>query len=150
MTTFERIVSELGDGLGIALAPDSAGIVQLFAENRLVLFRADETAERELTVFSTVAVAPDGGFKPETLKRALSMNFFGREVVGHHLGLFGDSLVLSATIPLADLSAEDLADRIVMLARLAGTLSGSLDSAAPAAEVAASASPLDIGGFMAV
>ena len=86
---------------------------------------------------------------PATLKRALAMNLFGREVVGHHLGLFADSLVLSASIPLADLSAEDLADRIVMLARLAGTLSGSFESAAPTVEAAASMS-LDAGGFIAV
>ena len=149
MTTFERLVTELGDGLGISLVPDSADVVRLYVENRLVLLHPDETRERELTVFSTVAVAPEGGFPPATLKRALAMNLFGREVVGHHLGLFADSLVLSASIPLADLSAEDLADRIVMLARLAGTLSGSFESAAPTVEAAASMS-LDAGGFIAV
>ena len=56
MTTYERIISELGDGLGIDLAPDGSGVTEVCAEDRIVLLRADETGERELTVF-TVAMA---------------------------------------------------------------------------------------------
>ena len=133
MTTYERLISELGDGLGIALAPDADGIADLSVEDRLVTLRADATGEHELTAFTDVASAPEGGFPPETLKRALAMNLFGKEVVGHHLGLFASTLYLSATIPIADLQCENLADRLLVLSRLAGTLSASLnDGAAPA------------------
>ena len=128
MTTYERIISELGDGLGMALAPDSSGLTELFAENRAVLVRADETGENELTVFTTVATAPEDGFPADTLKRALAMNLFGREVAGHHLGFFADTLILSASLPLADLTAEALGDRLVMLARVADTLAGQLEA----------------------
>ena len=148
MTTYERLISELGNGLGIALAPDGGGVTQLFAENRFVLLHADETGERELTVFSVIALAPEDGFPPETLKRALAMNFFGHEVVGHHLGLFADSLILSASLPITDLAAETLAERIVMLARLANTLSGSLACPEPAAAPADDTAPCLGGNFV--
>ena len=111
MTTYERLISELGDGLGIALSPDSAGLTEVFVEDRAVLVRADETGERELTIFTVLATAPEEGFSSAALQRALEMNLFGREVVGHHLGLFADSLILSSALPLEDLSAEALADR---------------------------------------
>ena len=133
MTTYERILSELGEGLGLDLAPDGSGVAEVCAEDRVVLLRADETGERELTVFAVVSTAPEGGFPAVTLERALSANLFGREVAGLHLGLFADTLILSDSLPLENLSAEALAERIVMLARLAGKLSGMLASPAPAA-----------------
>ncbi len=144
MTTYERLVSELGDGLGTALAPDGSGLTEVFAEDRAVLLRPDETGEAELTVFATVATAPAGGFTPDALKRALSMNLFGREVAGHHLGLFADTLILSAALPIPDLSAEALAERIVMLARLANTLADAL--AVPASAGLADGEYSRIGG----
>lgn len=144
MTTYERLVSELGGGLGIDLAPDASGLAEVFTEDRAVLLRADETGERELTAFTVVATAPEDGFAPDTLKRALAMNLFGREVAGRHLGLFANSLVLSAALPLADLSAESLAEHLVALARLAETLSDSLDGPAPAAAPDAPRVPGDI------
>lgn len=149
MTTFERILSELGEGLGIDLAPGSDGVAEISAEGRIVLLRADETGERELLVFSTVATAPEGGFPAETLRAALELDLFGRDVAGHHLGLFAGSLLLSATLPLEGLSAEALADRILVLALLAGELSGRL--AAADAPASADPGPSGLGGgFLAV
>ena len=148
MTTYERLISELGDGLGIALSPDSAGLTEVFVEDRAVLVRADETGERELTIFTVLVTAPEDGFSPAALQRALEMNLFGREVVGHHLGLFADSLILSSALPLEDLSAEALADHLVALVRLAGTLSESLSSHVPTSADAADV-PLS-SSFLAV
>ena len=149
MTTYERLVSELGDGLGTALAPDGSGLTEVFAEDRAVLLRADETGEDELTVFATVATASGDGFSPDTLKRALAMNLFGREVAGHHLGLFADTLILSAALPIPDLSAEGLAERIVMVARLANKLADALAGPAPADLAGGESSSLG-GEFLAV
>ncbi len=150
MTTYERIISELGDGLGIDLAPDGSGVTEVCAEDRIVLLRADETGERELTVFTVAASAPEGGFPPATLERALAMNLFGREVAGLHLGLFADTLILSDSLPLEDLSAEALAERIVMLARLAGTLSGALAGSEPAPDPADGGGAFLSEGFIAM
>ena len=154
MTTFERILSELGEGLGIDLAPGSDGVAEVAAEGRIVLLKADETGEREVLVFATVATAPAGGFPAETLRAALELDLFGRDVAGHHLGLFAGSLLLSATLPLEGLSAEALADRILVLARLAGQLSGRLagqSSERPAAPPPAEPGAVAGGdGFIAV
>lgn len=144
MTTYERILSELGDGLGIALSPDPDGIAEVAAEGRSVLLRADETGERELQAFTIVATAPKGGFPDKTLRAALEMNLFGREVAGHHLGLFANSLLLSATLPLVGLGAEELAERILVLVRLAGDLAGRLSDAA---DDVSSAADVAIGGM---
>ena len=126
MTTYERILDELGSGLGIALAPDADGIAEVAVGNRIVLLRADETGEQQITIFTTVLTAPEGEFPPETLKRALTMSLFGRETGDHQLGLFADTLILSTTVSIPDLTAEALADRLVALAHLADTLSGAL------------------------
>ena len=149
MSTFERILSELGEGLGIDLAPGSDGVAEVAAEGRIVLLKADETGEREVLVFASVATAPAGGFPAETLRTALEMDLFGRDVAGHHLGLFAGSLLLSATLPLEGLSAEGLAERILALSRLAGELSGRLASAEPA-EPGSSLSAAPGDGFLAV
>lgn len=145
MSTFERILSELGQGLGIDLAPASDGVAEVAADGRIVLLKADETGEREVLVFATVATAPEGGFPAETLRAALEMDLFGRDVAGHHLGLFAGSLLLSATIPLEGLAADDLAERILVVSRLAGELSGRLADSA-----VASAPSETAPGFIAV
>ncbi|MBO7655726.1 MAG: type III secretion system chaperone [Kiritimatiellae bacterium] len=132
MTTYERLLAELGEGLDLDLTPDSAGFAEIAAEDHLLTIRADETGEKEILAFTTVATAPEEGFPMDTLKRALAANLFGRDVVGHHLGLFSDSLVLSATLSIPDLSAEDFAERLILLARIAGKLADSL--ASPAGE----------------
>ena len=134
MTTYEKLIAELGEGLGIDLAPDDAGFAEIAAEDQTLTIRADETGENELLAFTTIATAPEEGFSADTLKRALKANLFGREVIGHHLGIFADSLILSATIPLADLTSETLAERLLLLARVAGQLADSFDTPAPASE----------------
>lgn len=149
MSTYERLISELAEGLGIDVAPDSDGIAELAAEGHIVLLRPDATGEREILAFATVASAPEGGFPVEILRRALEMNLFGRDVVGHHLGYFAGSLLLSANLPIEGLTAEDLADRILVLARLAGELSGRL-SATDAVPAADTPPALDNSGFLAV
>lgn len=149
MTTYERLIAELGDGLGIPLAPDGEGLVELVAEGRAILIRADETRENELTAFSSVISAPEGGFPPRTLQRALEMNLFGQEVVGHHLGLFAGTLLLSATIPLSGLTAESLADRLLMLSRLTGKLSEELKGC-KSEETSLSEAPAAAGGFIRI
>ena len=155
MTTFERLLSELGEALGIDISPGSDGIAEVSADGRIVLLRTDETGEREALVFSIVATAPEGGsFSAATLSTALEMDLFGRDVAGHHLGLFAGSLLLSASLPLEGLDAETLAERILAVSRLARELSGRLTAAEAVAaldepgEPGVSAGSAD--GFLAV
>jgi len=149
MSTYERLIAELGDGLGIPLAPDGEGLVEVAAEGRAILIRADRTGESELTAFTTVATASEGGFPADTLRRALEMNLFGHEVAGHHLGLFADTLLLSAAVPLQGLTADSLAERLLVLSRLAGKLAGDLDGGETEEAPNAAAHPA-ADGFMRV
>ena len=134
MTTYEKLIAELGERLGIDLSPDSAGFAEIVAEDRVLTMRADETGENEIMAFTAIATAPEEGFSAEMLKRALAANLFGREVVGHHLGIFADSLILSATFPLANLTSEEFAERLLLLARVAGRLAESLGTPTPTSE----------------
>ena len=150
MTTFERLLSELGEALGIDISPGSDGVAEVSADGRIVLLRADETGEREALVFSIVATAPEGGsFSAATLSTALEMDLFGRDVAGHHLGLFAGSLLLSASLPLEGLDAETLAERILAVSRLARELSGRL-AAAEAVGAPGGVSAGSADGFLAV
>ena len=150
MTTFERLLSELGEALGIDISPGSDGIAEVSADGRIVLLRTDETGEREVLVFTTVATAPEGGsFSAATLSAALEMDLFGRDVAGHHLGLFAGSLLLSASLPLEGLDAETLAERILAVSRLARELSGRL-AADEAVGAPGGVSAGSADGFLAV
>ena len=135
MTTFETLVAELGRTLEIDLGPDSDGIAQIAAEDRVVLLRPEGNGERA-TLFTALAPLPDAegaaAARQRLLERALSLDLFGRDTLGGHVGLFVDTLLLSRDLPLADLSAEDLADHLAAFARLANDLAGRLEDASPA------------------
>ena len=129
MTTFETILAALGSALGTDLSPASDGIAQIVAENRIVLLRPEDNGE-SATLFSSLATLPDdmdGAPARRVLENALSLNLFGRDTLGGHLGLFVDTIFLSRNIPLDGLSAEDLGDRLIAFSRLATELAGKLD-----------------------
>ena len=135
MTTFETILADLGSALGTDLSPDSDGIAQIAAEDRIVLLRPEDNGE-SATFFSSIATLPDdkdGAPARRLLENALSLNLFGRDTLGGHLGLFVDTIFLSRNIPLAGLSAEDLGDRLIAFSRLATELTGKLETEPPAA-----------------
>ena len=136
MTTFETLVAELGRTLDIDLGPDSDGIAQIAVEERVVLLRPEGNGERA-TLFTALASLPDAeagaAARQKLLERALSLDLFGRDTLGGHVGLFVDTLLLSRDLPLAGLSAEDLADHLAAFARLANDLAGRLEDASPAA-----------------
>jgi hypothetical protein len=59
--------------------------------------------------------------------KALELNLFGSETLGMHLGLFGNALVLSGTLPMEGLTAEDFAERLLFLSRHIGKLAEKLE-----------------------
>ena len=61
------------------------------------------------------------------LVKALELNLFGSETLGMHLGLFGNALVLSGTLPMEGLTAEDFAERLLFLSRHIGKLAEKLE-----------------------
>ena len=111
MTQFEALLNEIGEGLGEKVAPDTDGIAQISVAGRIILLKSNPN-DSEILIFSIVADAKDN------LEKALSLNLFGLETQGAHLGLFVDQLILSRNIALADLTGETFAERLVAFAHL--------------------------------
>ena len=87
----------------------------------------------------------------EILEKALSLNLFGAETLGLHLGRFNQSLILSGTSEMEGLSAETLAQKLLFLARQINVLSEKLgdNKSSQEASVEPPLSPLD-AAFMQV
>jgi len=131
MTTYERLIRKLGEGLGIELGIGAGGIVEVAVEERVVLLKPQE-GDETLTIFTVAATAPEGEkFTSATLEKALSLNLFGNGTLGGHLGLFINSLILSASVSMAELNAEDLAERLLVFARFAEKLAKELQAEEP-------------------
>ncbi len=141
MTTYEALLGELGKELGLDIAPGSDGIAQIIVENVIVLFKPEANGE-SVTLFSVVATLPSrssddmkkGAAREATIRTALSLNLFGNDTLGGHLGLFVDTLVFSRNLSLAGLSAEALADQLVVFARLADGIADKLKAAPESTE----------------
>lgn len=124
MTTCEKLVAELGQELDLELAPGTDGTTEIAVEGRLTLIKPDATGE-SATIYTIVAMA-DGTHDQETMRAALSINLFGLKTLGGHLGMYLDAFIYSCTEPLADLTAEALADKLVAFARTANEISEKL------------------------
>ena len=88
-------------------------------------------------MFTPVAGAPDDGRLPAEVKdKALSMDLFGRETLGGHLGLFGEAILLSAPpVEATGLAAEAFAESLLAFSRFAGEVEQKLSEATvPSAE----------------
>ena len=129
MTTYEKLVSELGEELGLELKPGTDGTTEIAVEGRLALIKPDATGE-SATLYTIVAMA-DGPLDPTTMKTALSLNLFGLQTAGGHIGVYLDAFIYSRSEPLADLAAEALADRLLAFARVANEIAEKLKSNAP-------------------
>ena len=128
MTTYERLIRELGEGIGSELDIDAGGIVEIAVEERAVLLKPQE-GDEALTMFTVAATAPeDGKFAAATLEKALSLNLFGNGTLGGHLGLFANSLILSSNVSLADLNVGGLAKHLIAFARFAEKLAKDLQA----------------------
>lgn len=138
MTTYETLLKEIGTGLGTEPNPGSDGIAELLCEGRVVLFRPFMDGEG-VTFFSVVGEAGDGD-----LEAALSMNLFGRDTLGGHLGLFGKTLIFSQNILPGALKLATLSECLVAFARLANEIAGRFGEggeAAPGARSGQSGGP---------
>ena len=121
MTPYETAIAALSEALEMKLEIASDRLCDVEVDGRLVILRPMGEAEESLMTFALVADAPTDGKLPAEVKdRALSMNLFGAETLGGHLGLFGESIVLSApTIEATGLTAESLAENLLAFSRFA-------------------------------
>lgn len=144
MTPYETAVAALSEALGTKLEIASDRLCDVDVDNRLVILRPMGEAEASVTMFTPVAGAPDEGKLPAEVKdKALSMDLFGRETLGGHLGLFGESILLSAPpVEATGLAAEAFAERLLAFSRFAGEVEQKLCEATVApAETESEAHP---------
>lgn len=146
MTTCEKLVAELGQELDLELAPGTDGTTEIAVEGRLTLIKPDATGE-SATIYTIVAMA-DGSHDQEMMRSALSINLFGLKTLGGHLGMYLDAYIYSRIEPLADLTAEALADKLVAFARVANEIAEKLKSGGPSPQEETQNEPLPLSAFM--
>ncbi len=126
MNRFELILQELGELSDVEMKPASDGIAEVVVRERAVLMRMVDETDSAIMLFTTVADEADDAMKA----RALELSLFGKGVVGRHLGLFADALILSGNLVVDGLTAEAFAKEVIAFASLADDLSRRLCSVA--------------------
>ena len=137
MTPYETAVAALSEALETKLEIASDRLCDIDVDGRLVILRPMGEAEASVPLFTIVAGAPDDGKLPAEVKdKALSMDLFGKETLGGHLGLFGESILLSAPpVEATGLAAEAFAESLLAFSRFAGEVEQKLSKAnVPSAE----------------
>ena len=146
-STFETLLQALGGALELDLAPAADGIAEVAIGPRAVCLKpvAQETALRLFTTIQSPLTPASEQLPPEVLARALRRTLFAEQTAGHVIGLFNQTLIVSVDLPLEALSAEELAERLLLIARVAEEaevdLFGGEGSAPAAREPAAEPAP---------
>ena len=121
----ELLVRELSELIGVELAYSDDKTCDLAVDGRIVVLRY--RPEDDDWLYFGVVSEPEDDQPRETLTKALELNLFGSETLGMHLGLFGNALVLSGTLPMEGLTAEDFAESLLFLSRHIGKLAEKLE-----------------------
>jgi hypothetical protein len=111
----ELIVKELSELIGTELTLSSDNLCELDVDGRVTVLRY-RSEDDDWLCFGLVT-DDDEPPSRKVLEKALSLNLFGAGTHGLHLGLFGNSLVLSESIPADGLTAESLAEKLLFLSR---------------------------------
>ena len=117
-------------------------LCEIVVEDRLILLRY-RPEDNDWLYFGVVFESEE--LSREILEKALSLNLFGAETLGLHLGRFNQSLILSGTSEMEGLNAETLAQKLLFLARQINTLAEKLGDNESSQEESISvvSSPLD-------
>ena len=127
MNKAELLVKELAEMTGSDMELDASGICELVADGNLVVMRYREASDDWLC-FGVVLDGGEEELSRETLAKALEIGLFGAETGGYHLGLHGNSLVLSDIVPFVeDLTAETFAERMLALSQKVTAISERLE-----------------------
>ena len=131
MTPYETAISVLAEALGTKLEIASDRLCDVEVDGRLIVLRPVGEAEASIMMFALVASASDDGKLSAAVKDlALSMNLFGTNTLGGHLGLFGKSIILSAPpLEASGLAAEAFAENMLAFSRFAGEVEQKLAGA---------------------
>ena len=121
----ELLVRELSELIGVELSYSDDRTCDLAVDGRIVVLRY-RPDDDDWLYFGVVSETEDDQSR-EVLAKALKLNLFGSETLGMHLGLFGNALVLSGSVPMDGLTAENFAERLLFLSRHIGKLAEKLE-----------------------
>ena len=125
MENDELLVRELSELIGVELSYSDDRTCDLAVDGRIVVLRY-RPDDDDWLYFGVVSESEDD--QPRgLLAKALELNLFGSETLGMHLGLFGNALVLSGSVPMDGLTAENFAERLLFLSRHIGKLAEKLE-----------------------
>ena len=121
----ELLVRELSELIGVELSYSDDRTCDLAVDGRIVVLRY-RPDDDDWLYFGVVSESEDD--QPRgLLAKALELNLFGSETLGMHLGLFGNALVLSGSVPMDGLTAGNFAERLLFLSRHIGKLAEKLE-----------------------
>lgn len=123
----ELLIRELSELIGVELAYSDDKTCDLAVDGRIVVLRYRPEDEDWLYFGVVSEPEPEADQPREVLVKALELNLFGSETLGMHLGLFGSALVLSGSVPIEGLTAENFAERLLFLSRHIGKLAEKLE-----------------------
>ena len=121
----ELLVRELSELIGVELSYSDDRTCDLAVDGRIVVLRY-RPDDDDWLYFGVVSESEDDQPR-RLLAKALELNLFGSETLGMHLGLFGNALVLSGSVPMDGLTAENFAERLLFLSRHIGKLAEKLE-----------------------
>lgn len=122
----ELLIKELSELIGVELVYSGDRMCDIAVDGRIVVLRY--RPEDDDWLYFGVVSESEGDQPREVLLKALELNLFGSETLGMHLGLFGNALVLSGTLPMEGLTAENFAERLLILSRHIGSLAEKLET----------------------
>lgn len=148
MEKAKLLIKELAELTSTEINFTADNICEIVVEDRLILLRY-RPEDNDWLYFGVVFECEE--LSREILEKALSLNLFGAETLGLHLGRFNQSLILSGTSEMEGLNAETLAQKLLFLARQINVLSEKLgdNESSQEASLEAPLSPLD-AAFMQV
>lgn len=143
------LVKELSELIGVDVELGSDATCEIAVEERVVVMRYRSDADDWL--YFGIVAEPEGGPSKALLAKALELNLFGAETQGLHMGLFGEALILSGCVAMDGLSAEALAERLLLLSRQMGKLAKKLEEVGADGDSERETVPLPFdSGFMQV
>ena len=144
MTPFESLIAEFARKTGLPLEVDGRESCSLETEDLVVTLQYRRERD-DVALFAPVTES-GGELASETLRTALRLACNGKGTRGNYLGLFEDTLLLSAFVPFEGLTAAALGDRVLAFADAALAVRDALAaSAAREPAPASSGLPPDAG-----
>ena len=128
----ELLVKELSELAGVEIEFSADKMCDLTVEDRIVVLRY-RPEDDDWLCFGLVT-DDDEPPSRKTLEKALSLNLFGAGTHGLHLGIFGNALVLSDSVPMAGLTAEVLAEKLLFLSQGIAAVSEKIEEEPPAGD----------------